>query len=135
MIEESRAWGCNQAHIVQEFIECAIDRRPGRQAGRCLQTQGKGAKSGSCEAAWTGAPTGCARGRDGEARKRPRKEPWRRPRAVYHGCDPERAVHRGRFRPFPRGKSRRAPSGPTTLGDKVFLGFKKYLLLFIYFVM
>jgi len=48
-----------------------IEGEAGRQAGRCLQTHGKGAKLESCEA----ARTGCAGGSDGEARKRPRKEP------------------------------------------------------------
>jgi hypothetical protein len=41
-------------------------------------------------------------------------------------------VHRGRFRPFPRGKSRRAPSGPTALGDEVFLGFFFKIIIYLF---
>ncbi len=158
-IENSRAWECNQAHVVQEFIGCAIDRRPGRQAGRQMSAdarqRGEVAKLQSCEAARTGGRTECAGGRDGEVRKRPRKEPWRRPRAVYHTqepwrrpregvhvqcttvSDPERPVHRGRFRPFPRVKSRRSLCTFRTNYCRGwgFFGFFLILLLFIYFVM
>jgi hypothetical protein len=37
--------------------------------------RGEVGKLRSCEAARTGGQMGCAGGRDGEARKRPRKEP------------------------------------------------------------
>jgi hypothetical protein len=53
------------------------DRSKARQAGRQMSAdarqRGEVGKLQSCEAARTGGPTGCAGGRDGEARKRPRK--------------------------------------------------------------
>jgi hypothetical protein len=59
------------------------DRSKARQAGMQAGTQmsadarrrGEVGKLHSCEAARTGGRTGGAGGRDGEARKRPRKEP------------------------------------------------------------
>ncbi len=152
-IENSRAWECNQAHVVQEFIECAIDRRPGREAGRCLQTQGKGAKLESCKAAKL---RGRADGRNVRARVTERRGSGRgRSREGVHvqcittrgregvhvqcttGSDPERPVHRGRFRPFPRVKSRRSLSTFRTNYGRGwgFFRFFLILLLFIYFMM
>jgi hypothetical protein len=55
------------------------DRSKARQAGRQMSAdarqRGEVGKLHSCEAARTGGRTGGAGGRDGEARKRPRKEP------------------------------------------------------------
>jgi hypothetical protein len=53
------------------------DRSKARQADRQMtadaRQRGEVGKLQSCEAARTGGPRGCAGGRDGEARKRPRK--------------------------------------------------------------